>query len=338
MPLSLTHWSFKVRSCKQWRVQLHTTPQHTDQCELLCASHLHLLHCVCSQVYWFTVEFGLCKQGSEIKAYGAGLLSSFGELQVREKDKKTNCISVRRIFMHQSDSGLVVHSGLMCHWGSRLSGPVGCGWSGSLGEWGWAAGDRGHRLHQPPSAEDVHSAESHQQRLSPESCCTSCVMTTTTGIDTHTHGETLKSVTLCSSSTPWRTNPNSWPLTPTRPACRNTPSQSTSLFTLLPRALKMLKRKWGKTCFSWLSTHASCALGCILILFNVCLHRKFAGTIPRPFTVRYNPYTQSIEVLDNTQQLRNLADSIGSTYTVTHNTHKAVICKAAAAPVCRLLL
>lgn len=40
--------------------------------------------------------------------------------------------------------------------------------------------------------------------------------------------------------------------------------------------------------------------------------RKFAGTIPRPFSVRYNPYTQSIEVLDNTQQLRNLADSINS--------------------------
>ncbi|XP_076015840.1 phenylalanine-4-hydroxylase isoform X2 [Genypterus blacodes] len=116
-------------------------------------------------VYWFTVEFGLCKQGSDIKAYGAGLLSSFGELQYSLTDK-----------------------------------------------------------------------------------------------------------------------PKLLPFDPDKTSLQKYPITEFQPIYFVAESFEDAKERV----------------------------RKFAATIPRPFTVRYNAYTQSIEVLDTTQQVRNLADNINS--------------------------
>lgn len=34
-----------------------------------------------TKLYWFTVEFGAVREGPDVKAFGAGILSSYGELQ-----------------------------------------------------------------------------------------------------------------------------------------------------------------------------------------------------------------------------------------------------------------
>ncbi|KAF5404657.1 Biopterin-dependent aromatic amino acid hydroxylase [Paragonimus heterotremus] len=54
--------------------------------KLATASERPFFHIIC---FWFTVEFGLCRQENGIRAYGAGLLSSYGELQYCLSDQAT---------------------------------------------------------------------------------------------------------------------------------------------------------------------------------------------------------------------------------------------------------
>lgn len=41
------------------------------------------------RVYWFTVEFGLIRAGSQLKIYGAGILSSIGETKFSLSNVRT---------------------------------------------------------------------------------------------------------------------------------------------------------------------------------------------------------------------------------------------------------
>jgi phenylalanine-4-hydroxylase len=37
--------------------------------------------CVSLQVFWYTVEFGCVREGDVVKAFGAAILSSYGEME-----------------------------------------------------------------------------------------------------------------------------------------------------------------------------------------------------------------------------------------------------------------
>jgi phenylalanine-4-hydroxylase len=43
--------------------------------------------CLSLKCYWFTLEFGLCRQEGKLRAFGGGLLSSFGELEYCLSDR-----------------------------------------------------------------------------------------------------------------------------------------------------------------------------------------------------------------------------------------------------------
>jgi phenylalanine-4-hydroxylase len=49
------------------------------------------------RVYWYTLEFGLARERDEVKAYGAGLLSSYGELGGFESRSKLELFDLEKV-------------------------------------------------------------------------------------------------------------------------------------------------------------------------------------------------------------------------------------------------
>ena len=114
------------------------------------------------------------------------------------------------------------------------------------------------------------------------------------------------------------------PSTRRQPACRSALSPPSRKPTLFPKVLKKPKKKWGKlvslpsrenNLFSWLCFFVLSLIPMRVDRVSFCFCwfcRDFAKSITRPFSVYFNPYTQSIEILKDTRSIENVVQDLRS--------------------------
>lgn len=98
-----------------------------------------------------------------------------------------------------------------------------------------------------------------------------------------------------------------------QPVCKNALSPHFRKLTLFQKVLKKPKKRWGKLFPLTLKSNFLFFSGRkkeVLIFFFS--FRDFAKSINRPFSVYFNPYTQSIEILKDTRSIENVVQDLRS--------------------------
>lgn len=67
-----------------------------------------------------------------------------------------------------------------------------------------------------------------------------------------------------------------------------------------------------------------CCISSLIKSISVALYRAYADTIQRPFGVRYNPYTQTVEVLSNAKKITAVVSELRGDLSIVSSALKKV--------------